>query len=448
MSLIEKAKSYLQNNPLISRVLRNSSYLFSSSTISSGLGVVQGILVVRLLGASGFGLLTIVMDFASNVNRLLSFRMSEVTVKYMGEALAQDDKQRVAALAKGIGLTEAATSVLAYLVLLLLAVLGAQIFAKEWPAEFVANLFRFYGLFLLANLVYETSVGVLQAFDHFKKVAFANFYQSLALTALIATAFLLQWDIVGVLIAYLIGKAIAGFLITGYAIYDLNDKLGRDWIRVPLNLVPDWKPILSFAFSTNLNGTVNLFARDFIRLYLAALLSTAAVGYFALATRLINLIMTPLEPFIWPTYAEITKTIAQKQWTATRKLLKQVSTIGAAWTLLAGGGLALIGWWLIPFMYGSAMSPAYPAFLILLIGYGLANIANWNRPLLLALGKPNYPLMVSGITGAIEIALIFLFVPTGGYLVGAAIVSGYFVISITWTALRGLSIIKHEEALA
>ncbi|HSG41780.1 MAG TPA: oligosaccharide flippase family protein [Anaerolineales bacterium] len=442
---MQKIRSFLRNDPIIQRVLRNSSYLFSSNTISSGLGVVQGILVVRLLGDSGFGLLTIIMDFASNVNRLLSFRMSEVTVKYVGEALAQDDKQRAAALVKGIGLTEAFTSVLAYSVLFLLSVWGARTFADDIS---IAHLFRFYGLFLLANLVYETSVGVLQAVDKFKQVALANFYQAIALTVIISAAFILNWDIFGILTAYLIGKAVAGFLVSGFAVYELRSRLGRGWTRAPLSLIPSWKPILGFAFSTNLNGTVNLFARDNIRLYLAALLSTSAVGYFTLASRLINLIMTPLEPFIWPTYAEITKTIAQKQWVVTRRLLKQVSAIGAAWTLIAGGGLALIGWWLIPFLYGSAMSPAYPAFLILLIGYGVANIANWNRPLLLALGMPSYPLIVSAITGAIEVALIFIFVPSGGYLVGAAIVSGYFVISIMWTALRGLSILKREEALA
>jgi len=66
--------------------------------------------------------------------------------------------------------------------------------------------------------------------------------------------------------------------------------------------------------------------------------------------------------------------------------------------------------------------------------------------LLLALGRPNYPLIVSAITGAVEIALIFLFVPGNGYLVGAAIVSGYFVISILWNVMRGLSIIRREEA--
>lgn len=442
------------DDPLSRRVLRNSSYLFSSNMFASALGFLQGILVFRLLGDSGSGLLAVVMDLPSNVNRLLSFRMSEVTVRYMGEALAQDNKPRAAALVKGIGLAEAATSALAYLVLFMLAAWGAQTFAKDMPIESVAPLFRFYGLFLLANLVYETSVGVLQATDNFKRVARANFYQSITLTVLITAVFALHilgvtsWGITGILTSYLLGKTVAGVIVTGSALRELRNKLGHDWTRAPLNLVPDWKPILRFAFSTNLNGTVNLFARDNVRLYIATLLSTSAVGYFSLASKLINLIMVPLDPLIAPTYAEITKTIAERQWAATRKLLKRVSAIGAAWTLLAGGGLAAVGWWLIPFVYGSDLAPAYPAFLILLVGYGVANIANWNRPLLLALGKPAYPLVVAAVTGAVEIALIFLLVPSGGYLVGAAIFSAYLVVSVGLNILRGLSIIKREEALA
>jgi O-antigen/teichoic acid export membrane protein len=234
-------------------------------------------------------------------------------------------------------------------------------------------------------------------------------------------------------------------MVTGFAFRELNRRLGSGWTRVPLALIPDWKPILRFAFSTNLNGTVNLFARDNIRLYIAALLSTAAVGYFSLASKLINLIMVPLDPLIAPTYAEMTRTITARQWSATRKLLKQVSAISAAWTFLAGGSLAAFGWWLIPFLYGREMAPAYPAFLLLLIGYGAANIANWNRPLLLALGKPAYPLLIAAACGAVEIALIFLLVPRGGYLAGAAIVAAYFVVSIGWTVLLGLKIMKQEE---
>jgi len=445
MSFLQRITASLRDEHLLRRVARNSGYLFSSNTISAALGFAQGIFVARLLGEFDFGLLAVVTVFASNVNRLLSFRMSEVVVKYVGEALAQNNKERAAAIVKGIGITEAVTSVLAYLVLFALSAWGAQTFAEDPSAS---GLFQFYGLFLLANLVYETSLGALQATDKFKQVARANFYQSIATTLLIAAAYVLNWGILGILTAYLIGKTIAGMMVLRFAVRELNHALGSEWTRAPLNLVTDWKSIARFAFSTNVNGTVNLFARDNIPLYLAAFLSNAEVGYFRLASSLINLVMLPIEPFIWPTYAEITRTIAQRQWQITRRLLKQVSAIGGAWTLLAGGWLAALGWWLIPFVYGSDFAPAYPCLLILLIGYSFANVLNWNRPLLLALGQPTYPLLVAASTGAVEIMFIFLLVPGGSYLTGAGIFSAYLAVSVGWNVLRGLSIIRREEATA
>ncbi|MFZ5858175.1 MAG: lipopolysaccharide biosynthesis protein [Chloroflexota bacterium] len=433
--------SRLKADSLFSRVLRNSGMLFSSTVVSAALGFVQGILIVRLIGIEQFGALTAVMLFVSNVNRLLSFRMSEVTVKYLGEALAHDDKVRAAALAKWIGLAEAFTSVLAYLVLF---------FLSAWFAGDAASagLYRFYGLFLLANLVYETSTGILQATDKFKRVAFANLLQSIATILIVVLAFFMKWGMFEILIAYLVGKTLAALVVTGSALVELTRRLGAGWARASFALLPDWKSIARFAVSTNINGTVNLFARDNIPLYINYFVSDAATGYFKLATSLINLVMLPIEPFIWPTYAEITKTIAQKQWDATRRLLKQVSGIGAAWTLLAGGGLAALGWWFIPFAYEVEAAPVLICVFLLLIGYGVANIANWNRPLLLALGRPNDPLIVAAVTGVIELILIVLLVPSGGYLVAAAIFSAYLAISILVNVSRGLSEIKRQSLTA
>lgn len=430
---------------MIRRVLRNSGYLFSSNTISAALGFVQGIFITRLLGDELFGAMTTIIVFVSSVNRLLSFRMNEVVVRYVGEALAQDDTKRASALVKGIGLTEAIFSVLAYLVLLVLSAWGARTFAEDMS---LAPLFRFYGLFLLANIVYETSVGVLQTTDKFKQVAQANFYQSVVLITLIAAAFFLKWGLTGVLTAYLVGKLIAGVWVATSAGRELRNRLGNNWMTSPLSYVTNWREIFSFAFSTNVNGTVNLFARDNLPLYLAAFLPNAQVGYFRLATSLINMVMLPIEPFIWPTYAEITRTIAQKQWASTRTLLKQVSSIAGIWTLLAGGGLAACGWRFIPLLYGNEFAPAYICVLILLLGYGVANVMNWNRPLLLALGHPTYPLLVAAITGAIEVLLLFMLLPRGNYLTGAAIFSAYLAASVVWNVLRGLSVLRREEAKA
>jgi O-antigen/teichoic acid export membrane protein len=446
MSIYQKIRSNLQNDPLLQRVVRNSSYLFSSSAVSAVLSAVQMIFVVRLLDPDGYGLATgIIMVFASNVNRFLSFRMSEVVVRYAGEALAHEKKDRAAALIKGIGMVEAVTSIVAYLVLIVLASWAATVLAKDVSTT---PLFIFYGLFLLANLVYETSVGTLQALNQFGRVARANFYQSIATFLLIIAISLWLPNIFGVLLAYLVGKTIAGLMVTVSALREMNRSLGSEWRRVPLSLVSDWKPIGRFMLSTNVNGTINLFARDNIPIYIGYFLSTTEVGYFKFALTLINLVMLPIEPFIWPTYAEITRTIAQRQWDATRKLLKQVSSIAGIWTLLTGGGLIALGWWLIPVVFGIKFAPSYPAIILLLIGYGCANIFNWNRPLLLALGHPRYPLFVAGIVGAVEVALIFLLVPSGNYLTASAIFSGYLAISILWMVWRGLTFIQREEANA
>jgi O-antigen/teichoic acid export membrane protein len=442
MSLIQKAKTYLRDDPLIRRVLRNSGYLFSGNAVSAALGLFQGILMVRLLGIERYGLAAGIMLFATNVNRFLAFRMSEVVTKYMGEALAQENKDRAAALAKWIGIVEAITSVLAYLVLFVLAAW----YSKD-PA--VIPLYRFYGLYLIANILYETSTGVLQVTNKFNRVAFANLVQGVVTAAIIVVAFIMQWGMFEILAAYLLGKIIAAWIVTSSAFQELKRKVGPEWIYASANLIPDWKSIGKFALSTNINGTVNLFARDNVPLYIQSLLGPVAgdiaLGYFNIASKFITLVTLPIDPFIGPTYAEITRTIVQRQWQATRKLLKQVSLVGGVWTLISGGGLVALGWWFIPLFYGDDAAPAYVCLVVLLIGYGFANVLNWNRPFLLALGHPNYPLMVAAVTGAIEIALIFLCVPRGGYLLGIAIFSGYLVISISWNVLRGLALLKKVE---
>ena len=463
--MLNKFRSWWQDK-LLRGVLKNTSYLFSANTISAALGMVNSVFATRLLGVDGLGLVAIVQTFTSNINRLLSFRMSEVVVKYLGQALTVDQRdntdhlhvsettslnttnnQQAAAIVKGIGLIEAATSILAYLVLLLLASWAARVLVKD---SSLAYLFPFYGLMLLANLVYETSTGVLQTHKRFDRIAMINTIQNIITAALILIAFLIKRGVVEVLGAYLLGKTFAGVAISILAIKQMNQTLGRGWWSISLRQVKDWRGIFGFAVNTNLNGTVNLITRDNAPLYLAYLspanVAQTYIGYFKLGLSIINFITLPIDPFIWPTYAEITRTIALRQWQITRSLLKRVSSIAGVWTLSAGAGIALTGWWLIPLVFGPDTSPVYPVVLILMIGYGVANILNWNRPLLLAFGKPSYPLLVAVSVGVIEILLILWLVPQGGYLIMSAILSGYLSVSVGITAWLGWREIRDCEA--
>jgi len=439
-SIRETLTAWRQDN-LLRKVLRNTGYLFVGNTLSS---VVQSILAARLLGVLGFGILGTVIAFASNVNRLLSFRMGELVIKYMGQFLAQEKKEQAAAVLKAAALTEALTSVVAYLLLVLLAPFAARYIAKDLTT---APLFTYYALALLTNFVAETSTAVLQVGDHFHSQAIINFLQSFLTVALIAYAFIVHGNIWLVLTAYLLGKSLNGLALAGVALRRAGQMLGPGWWRVTTNgLLPPRREFWGFALSSNLSATVSMLIRDNEVVWVSYFLSPLEAGYYKLALAVINLMVMPITPFINTTFPEIARAVAQKAWLRLRDLLKKMTIISGAWTGMVALALVVAGNWLITTFYGKEYGPATPAALILLIGYGIANALYWNRTLLLSLGLPNFPLKAITFTGAAKLILGFFLVPRYGYLAEAALLSGFFLVSIGLIAARGLLEIRNQQS--
>jgi O-antigen/teichoic acid export membrane protein len=433
--MIQRLRTWTQDS-LLRGVIKNSSYLFSSNAVSIILSMLQGIFAARLLGAQEYGIVAaVIIPFTSDIHRLLSFRMSELVVKYLGQYLAAGQKDSAAAVVKGAALVEMLTSTLAYGILLLVMPLAAQYLAKD-PTT--TNLFGIYGLVLLTFGFYETATGVLQATRQFKRVAQVQLLQNVITVSLIFLAFLTHKGMLEVMLGYLVGKAVGAVVLYLVAARSLRQELGTAWWKVSLRWLPDRKELARFALSTNLQGTVNLVVRDSETLFITALRSPAEAGYFKIALGVINLVMMPIEPFISTTYAEITRTIARNERRLTRSLLKRITGIAGIWTLAAAGFLVISGYWLIPFLYGADFSPAYPAVILLLVGYGCANVVNWNRPLLLALGMPGYPLKISAWLGLLKTVLMLVILPVWGYLAEAALVSIYLVTTVGLNVWRGL----------
>lgn len=434
MNSLKHAWHTWQTDRLLRSIVRNTGYLFSSSTISLVLSLVQSILAAQLLGVLAFGVVGIVITFASTLNRLFSFRMGEVIVKYLGQYQAQGEMQRGGALVKLALSVEGASSLLAFCLLLLLTPWAAVTFAKD---SLTAPLFMFYGVSILGSLVDETANGILQIDRQFRNQALLNLVQSLLTAGIIAGAFFARAGIEVVLLAYLLGKFLLGIGTIWLAWRSLTRLLPSRWWRASLSLLPPWRELIPFGVSTNLAGTLNLIIRDTELLWVAFFLSPVESGYFRVALAIINLVMMPITPFITTTFPEISRAVAGKAWGQLHSLLKRVTVISGGWTLLAGLGILLFGNWFILF-YGEEYLPAFPALLILLVGYGFANIFFWNRPLLLAFGMPVYPLVVMTIAGLIKVSLAFWALPTFGYLAEAVLLTGYFILSIGLVLGRGM----------
>lgn len=434
---------------LLRRVLRNSSYLFASNVI----GAVLSIVTANLLGVTGFGVLGVMTSFVAGINRLFSFRMGDVVVKYMGEALALEENERAAVVVKAAMLVESLTSIAAFGFLVLVAPFAASEVAHD-PAT--APLFLLYGTSILANITTETSTGVLQVTGHYRSQALINLMQSILVAALVGYAYVTGGGIVNVLLAYLIGKIILGMGPILLALYWLPRVLGKNWARASWNLLPPRSELARFAISTNFSGTINLIARDSEVFWAGLFFNPTVAGYFKTALALITLIVMPINPFISTTYPEITRAVASRAWDSLRSLLRKVTVIAGAWTAAVALGLLLFGrqvlfqdWQIFGHtfhIYEAEFLPAFPVLLILLVGFGAANILFWNRPLLLAQGLAGFPLKVSFWAMLAKVTLTFALLPGAGYLTEAALLSGYFLVSVGIIVLRGLREIKRAEA--
>ena len=441
---MKKLSYYLEifkNDKIIKKIITNSGYLLSSNVLSMGLSILQSILAGRLLGVANFGVIGTITAFATTLNRIFSFRMNELVVKYFGESLARDEKDRAAAVVKAAGFGEIIAALLSFTVLVLLAPLAATHLADDPQTS---GLFTLYGTIILANILTETATGILQVRNRFKNQAILNLISSVFTAGIITWAFFTKQGLMAIISAYLIGKFILG---SGTAIIGWKETsavLGKDWWRTSFKHLPPMKELLQFGFSTNISSTIILLVRDNEALWIAWLLSPVEVGYTKTALAIINLVQIPITPFIATTYPEVNTAVSNKDWNLVRRLLKRVTLISGTWTILTSIGLAFFGRWLLLF-YGPEFLPAYSPMLIFLIGLGYANIFFWNRPLLLSLGLPMIPYRISLWCGILKIGLAVLLVPQLGLNFEAFLLSAFFVISITLILWRGYQEIEKKK---
>jgi len=148
MTLRERWQRW-RSDQLLQPILKNTGYLFSSNTLAMLLGMLQSIFAARLLGVTGFGIIGTVTVFASTINRLFSFRMGDLTVKYLGEFVTRGEKEKAGALVKVGALTEAGTSLLAFAVLVVLHGWATPLFEapdEVWHYAYVRWLAEGHGL--------------------------------------------------------------------------------------------------------------------------------------------------------------------------------------------------------------------------------------------------------------------------------------------------------------
>ncbi len=438
MSFLSKFK----DDPLFGKVLRSSGALFSTNTVSLALTILQGAMVTRLLGLESYGLLRVVMVYASTVNSLLSFRMSELVVRYGGEYLEHGEKDKASAIMKAAGLAEAIVSLLAFLFVAVTAGLAQKYFTESTG---VAWMFVVYAIGLLANFNVETSTGILQVTHKIQFQGVFNLVQNIIATLIIGAAVLWHGTLPVVLGAYLLGKIILGLGMFIAAQIQLRKILGAGWMKAPLSILTSTRELMRFAVSSNISATIIKIFRESELLWVALFLPTGIVGLYSVAYTIVSFIAIPADPLISTTFPEINRLVRQKAWPQLKSFLRKITTLSFAINLAIGLGFVIFGRWIILIYSGEKYILAYPALLALTIGLAFNYTLFWNRPLLLSLSLPDFPIWVTLTVGLVKLSLAFWLIPKYGIVAAGALLSYYYIASVGIMVLRGFKEIKMKE---
>ncbi|MGE5251839.1 MAG: oligosaccharide flippase family protein, partial [Bacteroidota bacterium] len=353
--------SALKEDPILGRVVRNSAHLFTTNSLSLALSFLMGILSARLLGVKGFGLVGLVMGYASTVNSVLSFRMSELVVRYGGEYLERGENAKLAEVLKASALAEGVVSLIAAFFVAGTSGIAAVYIAKS-PET--AWMFALFALGLLANFNYETSIGILQITGRIKLQGTVNLIQSVAGILIIGAGFLWDGGLIAVLLAYLVGKIILGLGIFISAQIQAHRILGSGWWKSRERTITDLRELVRFAVSSNVSATLIKIFRESELLWVGFFLTLEAVGYYRAAYTVIGLLSVAIDPFIATVFPEINRLVVQKAWRRLKDLLRRVTWLALGLNAAQALGFVLLGRWILQ-LYGPEYEPAYPALLVL-----------------------------------------------------------------------------------
>lgn len=395
-----------------SQLSRQVAPLWGAEGVVLITGLVQALVVARILGPREYGLVALSIAAPTLLFTFFDPQAYESVVRYVTRFLGEGDPDRAAAVPR---LAYAADSVLA------LAGLTLAVAVAPWAAENVlkapsaADLVVVYAIGLCAAAPLSTSRAVLTSFDRFRLIGRVASSAAVFRMALVLLLVGLGWGASGVIYGSMIGLLLEGILMGVIADRAMRTATGRSWRSARMkHLGTDRRPILSFMLHTELSSLAGALVKHADVVILGAARGPQAAGIYRLAWQLVapvTRIAVPLQQVIYPRAARLAAAADGK---ALRALIRrQTTSVGVplAALVLAAIPMVVVA---LPRLAGRDYGAAAAPVAFLLVGAAVAVALFWVRPVYLATGLVLPLLVVSTMAAAVSVAGFLVAAPLGG----------------------------------
>lgn len=403
------------------RFIENLSWLLVARSVPSAVNFLEVVILARILGLEGFGLLTLVIAYVRIFNSLLDVRVWEFTVKYVVEFLEKKEYDRVLSVIKFSYFIDVSTGFLAFFGSVALAGVANDVLIKSPDGFELVLIFSFSLLLLTAN---ATSIALFRAFDKFRTITLVESCESVFKLVLLTVALYLGYGIKGVLLVY-VAVSFFKFALAQILVNRTLREKGLDgWLSSKTSLLyPRIREITWFLLNTSFTSTLTFVQEGRIAvLILGYFFDSSAVSLYQIARSVIKVVSKVVEPVYEVIFPRLVSFSTVKLYDRFAELLKYVIASLVKFMIPVFILILLFTEQLISLIFGDQYLPASNTMRVItvacmFIGTGLAMFLTTS---LLAMGRPGTRTVITFFYMTIYFALLLVLVPLYSHL-GAGI---------------------------
>jgi O-antigen/teichoic acid export membrane protein len=391
---------------------KTSLTLYASTVLS----FVVTVVVARGLGVQDYGVVVLAVAVATFVSTFLDLALEEGVIYHGVRALAAGDVGGLRSLLRASLRFDAAVGVL---IAALIVGFAAPIADVASDGRLNPDFIRIAALVTLAGTVDGTTGAVLLLVGRADLRAWTAVASQLTRLVSVLLVLWLGGGPGAVLAAYAAGAA-AGAVLQLLLAWTFG---WRDWTKAePSRRARDWlRPLATFGVHTSLTTTLLGSERSLVPIILGALVGPAAAGVFNIALLPVTLVAIASAPIRLLVLPEQAKLAAANQIAVLRRTVHGNLVLG----LVLGVPLALLGWflmpWLIPTLFSDRFEAAVePARILLIAAVAHLSASVWAKGLPAAIGKPQLRSAMSALFVVSVVGLTAALAPSYG-VKGAAI---------------------------
>ena len=400
-------------------------------------------MIVRFLGATNYGLITLVVVYVTIINQLIDFRIKEAVVKYLSEFLIKNDRERIWASLKLFYLIDFITGVIAFLLAFLTAGLIATFIIHDAQAASLVQLFAFM---LLVSTLNGTCSGVLTVFEKFTALSIYTITVAIIRFIFVAIILLLGYGVRGVLTGYIVASVFSSAVILAFCINIIKKSVWFPGIAGKIALIkPRSREIAMFLINTNFNESLALVTKNIDILILGYFRAPGEVGFYRLAKNFVEILSLLSSSVYTAIYPQFSKLWADNKISEFKDLIKRITMFMGILALPIAGAMFLGAPWIINIFIGAGFLPVVFAVRVMVWGFITAVVFLWVRPVFLSMGKPGILTIVNTINAVIMVILSLIFVPKFGYFASALIYTYTYIAGQVLAIFVFLRILKHPK---